>query len=462
MENGTIQSVVILRQEVERMLKKLKLVGVGEMPSKVFEFGSRFNVLTGDNGLGKTFLLDIIWYALTRKWPQEVNPQLMYGFMAQPSEDGREHVIEFDLDTEAHRTLVGYRVAFKFKQQAWIGKPGRPYSSGLVIYAHANGGFSVWDPARNYWTRRAGLDVQQREEAYVFTDHEVWNGQYKFIKGEPAAKTRCMLQGLLTDLLLWLRDPNSVEFPVLQELLLRISPPEFQIKFGKPRKFSMDDVREIPTIDLGYGAVPVLCGSSAIKRVLALGYMLVWAFSEHVRAAKFMRMRPTSQITILFDEMDAHLHPKWQRRIMPALIDAVDSMMTSFAGVRKSCNIQFVASTHSPLVMASLEDRFDPRKDKWFDFDYESDGRIAVESRAFTPQGSSENWLMSQAFDLDSTRSPGVATLVKEAEDLLDGKASTASVERLKRILRELSVRLPTGDELLYRLDSMIRDCAHA
>ena len=32
------------------------------------DFKPRMNFLTGDNGLGKTFLLDIAWWVLTRTW----------------------------------------------------------------------------------------------------------------------------------------------------------------------------------------------------------------------------------------------------------------------------------------------------------------------------------------------------------------------------------------------------------
>ena len=49
------------------MLKSLHLKGVG--PAKEFgpvEFSPRLNFITGDNGLGKSFLLDIAWWVLTR------------------------------------------------------------------------------------------------------------------------------------------------------------------------------------------------------------------------------------------------------------------------------------------------------------------------------------------------------------------------------------------------------------
>ena len=48
------------------MLKELKLSHVGPAPSMELEFGERLNLITGDNGLGKSFLLDIAWWSMTR------------------------------------------------------------------------------------------------------------------------------------------------------------------------------------------------------------------------------------------------------------------------------------------------------------------------------------------------------------------------------------------------------------
>jgi hypothetical protein len=44
----------------------------------------------------------------------------------------------------------------------------------------------------------------------------------------------------------------------------------------------------------------------------------------------------------MIDEIDAHLHPNWQEKVMPAL-------RTLFP------NVQFVATTHSPIVVATVE-----------------------------------------------------------------------------------------------------------
>ncbi|KJV07032.1 hypothetical protein VZ95_20350 [Elstera litoralis] len=49
------------------MLKKLSLKGVGPAPEMEVEFAERLTVITGDNGLGKSFILDAVWFALTEE-----------------------------------------------------------------------------------------------------------------------------------------------------------------------------------------------------------------------------------------------------------------------------------------------------------------------------------------------------------------------------------------------------------
>ncbi|WVM93026.1 ATP-binding protein [Halopseudomonas pachastrellae] len=79
------------------MLKQLKLTNVGPAPLMELEFGERLNLITGDNGLGKSFLLDIAWWALTGKWPAEVNSRLTTGRIALPNDKKQDAVIDLEV-----------------------------------------------------------------------------------------------------------------------------------------------------------------------------------------------------------------------------------------------------------------------------------------------------------------------------------------------------------------------------
>ena len=45
----------------------------------LLELAPRLNLIAGDNSLGKSFLLDVAWYCLNRRWPQELNQKLSGG-----------------------------------------------------------------------------------------------------------------------------------------------------------------------------------------------------------------------------------------------------------------------------------------------------------------------------------------------------------------------------------------------
>jgi hypothetical protein len=58
----------------ETMLERLELHHVGPAPELIFDFASRLNLITGDNGVGKTFVLDVAWWGLTRTWVGHLRP----------------------------------------------------------------------------------------------------------------------------------------------------------------------------------------------------------------------------------------------------------------------------------------------------------------------------------------------------------------------------------------------------
>ncbi len=67
---------------------------------------------------------------------------------------------------------------------------------------------------------------------------------------------------------------------------------------------------------------------------------------------------------VLIDEIDLHLHPKWQRQVVGRLLDTFPK-------------VQFVASSHSPFIIQSLYHREDVLL-----WDLESNQAVAVDSKS--------------------------------------------------------------------------------
>jgi hypothetical protein len=78
------------------MLKELGLRDVGPAREISASFGPRLNIVLGDNSLGKTFLLDVAWWALTRTWAGPIAAPMLRP-NARPS-------ISFAFDTSSKST----------------------------------------------------------------------------------------------------------------------------------------------------------------------------------------------------------------------------------------------------------------------------------------------------------------------------------------------------------------------
>jgi hypothetical protein len=154
--------------------------------------------------------------------------------------------------------------------------------------------------------------------------------------------------GLLQDWISW-QNTNDPAFGQLNAALRELSPPEGpRLVPGTPTRVSLADVRDVPTLKQPYGDVPITLASAGMKRIVALAYLLVWAVREHLQAAAFLGMEPHPSIVVLIDEIEAHLHPKWQRAILRALLATTQAL----AG---NARVQIIATTHSPFVPLSVE-----------------------------------------------------------------------------------------------------------
>lgn len=121
---------------------------------------------------------------------------------------------------------------------------------------------------------------------------------------------------------------------------------------------------------------------------------------------------------VMVDEIDLHLHPKWQMTVLPRLAKALP-------------NIQFILTSHSPLLVGSLE---------WMNI-------IAMSQR---PQQASAlkriEWpihgldadqvLLTDFFGLESTRAVGKGRKLKQ----LSLKARNGSIKAAEELLKEMSI----------------------
>jgi hypothetical protein len=394
------------------MLGELKLEEVGPGPRLSFSFGPRLNLLTGDNGLGKSFVLELAWWALTRN--ADPVPAL-----PRPGREGTVYVsfpnevpLEGEGKVELKRTVRRDNRLRADDSFVWLP------DAGLTLYARIDGGFRVWDPVRNEFSRLR--DGTGGPKSYDFSQEALWNGLME--------NGRVLCNGLIRDWVYW-QLKGAESFERLRKVLAILSPDAGEsLKPGEPTRLGVDDARDIPTLEMPYGTVPLTHASAGIQRIVGLAYLLVWAWEEHLRAAELLQEKPADHIVFLIDEVEAHLHPRWQRLILPSLLAVVREL-------RPDVKVQVIAVTHAPLVLASVEPQFDPSQDALFMFDLVGN-EVKVTKADWRPRGDANAWLTSEVFDLKEARSVEAEEAITRAKAAL--KDPHLPIEEVKRIHNEL------------------------
>lgn len=191
-----------------------------------------------------------------------------------------------------------------------------------------------------------------------------------------------------------------------------------------------DVVRRGRTVALRIG------GANLPLEALSSGYQTMVGVSADIMRLLFQRWQTLESAAgiVLIDEIDAHLHPRWKMRI-------VRSLRTAFP------QVQFIASTHDPLVLRGVRD-----------------GEVAVLRRdpatgAAIQQGlppiegmSVDQILTSRHFGLDSTLDPADEAKLAELYHLQSLPREGDVDERIAALSAEIGDKVAIGRSRSERL----------
>ena len=180
---------------------------------------------------------------------------------------------------------------------------------------------------------------------------------------------------------------------------------------------------EVMAVWAGQG-IPVAQLPDGLKSVLSL----LADISMRLDAMNWERPEAISKrpFVLLLDEIDVHLHPKWQRQIVSVL-------------QRSFPNAQIFVSTHSPFVVASVNDAWvyslNPSKSQ----------AVAEKSGA----GQSLLTVIQDVFDIDEQFDPETEALFEKFYAEKNRAMRTKQVEGLKILGAQLSDRGAEVDDIV-------------
>jgi predicted ATP-binding protein involved in virulence len=154
-----------------------------------------------------------------------------------------------------------------------------------------------------------------------------------------------------------------------------------------------------------------------------------------------------SYALVLIDEIDAHLHPAWQRTLVKKL-----------SGVFP--NVQFIATTHSPLIVAGMPVSQIIRLERDIDGQVE---RVAVGQEQ--TMGRADQILRGDLFGLETTLGTATEDKKKRYETLLGSSARSDSEDQefhtLNRELRS-DLRLVETNRSLIQTQAVLLESLSA
>jgi predicted ATP-binding protein involved in virulence len=328
-------------------LKNIKILNFRAIENAEIKFENGFNIIIGDNGVGKTSILEAISVALggflvgidginTKHFRNE-EIRCVSELLGQGSYNMRyitpiQVKCSIELEDENY---IWTRSKSSIKASRSTVEPRDICKKASQISQNADGIL----PLLNYQSAaRMGAQKREKKEDIFKKDNFSRNVGY----------TDCLSQESNVKLLLsWCKKMEQVSWQQSQKIA------EYEaVKNALSKFMSIMDNSTITNViyDKRQEELMYKDGHKVLPiRLLSAGYQsLIWMVLEIAYRMAVLNPNLLEDVTnetkgiVLIDELDLHLHPKWQWKVVTALKKTFPS-------------IQFIATTHSPIILASCK-----------------------------------------------------------------------------------------------------------
>ena len=435
-------------------LSSLYIANVGPFNEIQFEFDPQVNVFTGPNNCGKSSALwvlgDITVYPFS--FPQKLLRPETPGEFRLCIRDGSKIEFDGELPCVVHNSNEpqgrhGYWTKERCRENIEVMKKI---------------GYSKFIPALRQTTdfRSPGPtatktpDPEERE-SFQLTAGSV--SERNFILSRLARRRRLVEEGfddpeLRKRLALTSENPSLVsDEAVIQKIIeldyrsylrrkeefrgiiTKISTIASEITDGFPIEFigvDEDDSGFFPQFETIDGAVPLNTLSQGTQSIIQWLAHLLIGYAEYYEFPEVLEEKPG---VLIIDEIDAHLHPSWQQRIIPTLTDHFP-------------NLQIFCSTHSPLMLAGLKEGQVQLLQR------NEDGKVAVTRNEVDIIGWTADEILRNFLGVLDPTDLGTAGRLERLQSLRNRESLSAEeadeLETLRSLVSEDLVRGPISTQL--------------
>jgi WD40 repeat protein/predicted ATP-binding protein involved in virulence len=404
-----------LSSEPAPVLKRIELKNIGPFENLSLRFDKNWNVLLGDNGVGKSTILKAIATAFVGEDSRPFADRIV-----KTGTSNASITMEFE-DDEGR---IKYITSISQTDSGAMVKsvPATPIrvKKGLMLGFPALRTIS-WD--------------RSSESSLVGKERPVSDDLLPLIVGEPDPRLDS-LRSWLIQLDHIIESPEST--PILKnryislrdrffEVIEKLTP-GLKIKYHK-----VDAGSKKVLIETDDGIVPIESVSQGTTSLLGwIGVVLQRYFDIYGHLENTDKTDNTfkNYALVLIDEIDAHMHPLWQQLIIPTLRDVFPKL-------------QFIATTHSPLIVAGMP------PNQLFRFIRDEKGAVVqVKVSQKMSDGRADQILTNDLFGLESSINLDMQKKIEEFTDLsVRTDLEKKDEKKLAELGKELSRRVPTSAE---------------
>lgn len=371
-------------------LRSVRLTNIGRFPSLELNLNDGWNVLLGNNGCGKTTLLRAIALGLCGDDPKAA-PAARWLLTAGQHEGTIElevgnNVYRTELKREGDRVRVISRLLTPLQSGGWV-----------VLGFPPLRGVSTREPKGPLESGAGGPTVDDLLPLLLGGVDDRLDSVKQWIVNEylRAGRKRSPRLDEFFDLLRDLTPGLSFDFA-------DVEPDTFRVLV------KVEDGAVVPLDRLSQGMAAV---QGWVGTLLQRMHEIRDAAAKRARETGRPEPPPVTETPalVLVDEVDAHLHPEWQQKLVGL--------------VRKRFpNVQIVVTTHSPLIIADME------KKEIFTADRDPHGDLCIVPAAQEVRGRRADQILISMFGLKRTRA--ATRWVELSERAIHGPALSADEQK--------------------------------
>lgn len=226
--------------------------------------------------------------------------------------------------------------------------------------------------------------------------------------------------------------------PQIHRLLKKVAEVASEITAGYPLEFlriGEDDRGLFPEFRTIDGDIPLNVLSQGTQSIIQWLARFLFSYAQYYEYPENLPQKPA---ILIVDEIDAHLHPSWQRRIIPALT-------ANFP------NLQLFCSTHSPLMLSGLkEGQLQLLK-------RDADGKVTVSSNWRDMAGWTAEEILRSVLEVRDTMDLTIASEIDRMGELTIKQTLTETEQaELAELQQKVGEVLP-GGPASSQMESFIR-----